>query len=198
MRPMFGKARKIYEWASLKAKKRFAPFWLGVIFLTEMIFFIPLDAILLLFCLENPSRRYFYAFMATLASAITGAIGYFLGYLAWDFLGPYVLDRWISSSFFNQLCDHYQAVQNTAVFVGALIPIPFKAVTLSAGVCHLHFLPFIGAVIAARMLRFFLIAKVTEKWGLWIKAFIDKHFHKFVVAVALKIGLALSFFWVLT
>jgi len=195
---MFGKARKFYDWAAEKAKKRFAPFWLGVIFLTELVFFIPMDAILLMFCLENPPRRYFYALMATLASAITGATGYFLGHLAWDFLGPYVLDHWISSDFFQRICAHYMEVQNVAVFVGSLIPIPFKAVTLSAGVCHLNFIPFIGAVIAARLVRFFLIAKATEKWGLQIKGFIDKHFHKFVVAVALKIGFALSFFWALT
>lgn len=195
---MFNGAKKFYAWASLKAKKRFAPFWLGVIFLTELIFFIPMDAILLLFCLENPARRYYYAAMATLSSAITGATGYFLGHLAWDFLQPYVLDRWISSSFFNHICDHYMAVQNWAVFMGSFLPIPYKAITLSAGVCHLNFLPFLGAVIAARMLRFFLIAKATERWGLQIKAFIDKHFHKFVIGVALKIAFVLSFFWALT
>ena len=195
---MFGKARKFYEWASLKAKERLAPLWLGVIFLTELVFFIPMDAILLVFCLENPARRYYYALMATIASAITGAIGYFLGFLAWDFLQPYILDHWISSSFFNRICGHYQEVQNWAVFFGSFLPIPYKAITLSAGVCHLMFLPFLGAIIAARMLRFFLIAKVTEKWGLQIKSFIDKHFHKFVVGVALKIGLALSFLWALS
>jgi membrane protein YqaA with SNARE-associated domain len=195
---MFGAANKLYAWASLKANKRLAPLWLGFIFLTELIFFIPMDAILLLFCLENPARRYYYAAMATLASVITGAIGYFLGHLAWDFLAPYVLDHLISASFFNQITEHYLAVQNWAVFLGALLPVPYKAITLSAGVCHLNFIPFFGAVLAARMLRFFLIAKATEKWGVQIKAFIDKHFHRFVIAVGIKIAFALSFFWALS
>jgi membrane protein YqaA with SNARE-associated domain len=195
---MFGKARSIYEWAALKAKKRFAPFWLGLIFLTELIFFIPMDAILLLFCLENPSRRYYYAMMATLASAVTGVIGYYLGHLAWDFLQPYVLGHLISTSFFTQLTEHYLAIQNWAVFLGAFLPVPYKAITLSAGACHLKFLPFLGAILGARMLRFSLIAKATEKWGIQIKTFIDKHFHRFVIAVGIKIAFALSFFWALS
>ncbi len=195
---MFGAARKFYQWASLKAKERFAPFWLGVIFLTELIFFIPMDAILLMFCLENPARRYYYAAMATLASVVTGVTGYYLGHLAWDFLQPYILDHFISTSFFNQICAHYQAVQGWAVFLGAFLPVPYKAITLSAGVCHLSFLSFLGAIIGARFLRFFLIAKATEKWGVQIKAFIDKHFHRFVIAVGLKIAFALSFFWALS
>ncbi|MBP7074868.1 MAG: VTT domain-containing protein [Rhabdochlamydiaceae bacterium] len=195
---MFNAAKKLYEWASSKAKLRLAPLWLGVIFLTELIFFIPMDAILLLFCLENPARRYYYAAMATLASAITGTIGYFLGHIAWDFLQPYILDHLISTAFFNRITEHYLAIQNWAVFCGAFLPVPYKAITLSAGVCHLSFVPFLGAILTARILRFFLIAKATEKWGLQIKAFIDKHFHRFVVGIGIKIAFALSFFWALS
>ncbi|MFN7095650.1 MAG: hypothetical protein ACK4M7_09835, partial [Burkholderiales bacterium] len=117
---MFGAAQKLYLWASKKANTRLAPVWLGVLFLFELVFFLPMDAILLLFCLENPSRRYYYAIMATFASLMTGVIGYGLGHIAWDVLQPYVLDRWISSSFFNHITAHYQAIQNWAVFLGAL------------------------------------------------------------------------------
>ena len=194
---MFGWAKKFYAWSAGKANSRFAPIWLGVIFLLELIFFLPMDAILLLFCLENRPRRYYYAFMATLSSAITGIVGFFLGHLAWDFLQPYILDHWISTAFFTRITDHYLAVQNWAVFLGALLPVPYKAVTLSAGVCHLNFLPFLGAILAARAVRFFAIAKAIEKWGEQIKAFVDRHFHRFMVALGLKIAFALSLFWVL-
>lgn len=195
---MIGASQKFYAWASKKANTRFAPLWLGVIFLLELVFFLPMDAILLLFCLENPSRRYYYAMMATLASALTGITGYYLGHLAWDFLEPYVLDHWISSSMFNRITDHYQAIQNWAVFLGALLPVPYKAVTLSAGVCHLAFPPFLAAILAARWARFFLIAKAIEKWGVQIKSFVDRHFHRFMIALGIKIAFVLSFFWALS
>ncbi|MBS0649140.1 MAG: DedA family protein [Verrucomicrobia bacterium] len=195
---MFGFAKKIYEWASRKANSPFAPLWLGVLFFLELVFILPMDAILLLFCLENPKRRYLYALVATVGSISCAVVGYFLGKAAWDFLSPYVLDRMISTSFFERICNHYLSHQHPAVFVGSLLPIPFKAVTLSAGVCKLALLPFLGMVLLARSARFFLIAKVVQRWGVQIKSFVDKHFHRFIVAVGAKIALALTFFWALS
>ncbi len=195
---MFGAAKKLYTWASLKANSRFAPLWLSCIFLLELVLFLPMDAILLLFCLENPSRRYLYALMAALASLFGGVIGYCLGHVAWDFLQPYILDHFISSDSFNRITQHYQASQNWAVFLGAFLPVPYKVITLSAGACHLSFASFVLAIFSARWMRFFLIAKATEKWGVQIKAFIDRHFHRFLVAVGIKIAFVLSFFWALS
>lgn len=191
-------SKKIYNWASLKAQSRFAPLWLGVIFFLEMIFFLPMDAILLLFCLENPSRRYQYATVAMTASVASGLVGYLLGLVAWDVLSPYILDHFISTQFFERISGHYQNHQHWAVFVGSLLPIPFKAVTLSAGVCELAVFPFLAAICFARMTRFFLIAHAIHRWGVQIKAFVDRHFGNILLAVGAKIVLALTFFWALS
>jgi len=195
---MFGFAKKIYNWASQKANSRFAPLWLGIIFFLELIFFLPMDALLLFFCLENPSRRYQYAFMATMGSLASGLVGYLIGMAAWEVIHPYVLDRLFSTSFFENLSHHYQAHQNLAVFTGSFLPLPFKAVTLSAGACELDLLAFLGMVVLARSLRFFFIAKLIQRFGLQIKAFVDKHFHRFIFAVGAKITLAITFFWALS
>lgn len=195
---MFGWAKKIYDWASRKANSRFASLWLGIIFFLEMIFFLPMDAILLLFCLENPACRYRYAMVATTASAASGLVGYVLGLLAWDFLHPYVLDRLISTQLFERISHHYHLHQHGAVFLGSLLPVPFKAVTLSAGVCELALIPFLATVFVARLTRFFSIAYAVHRWGPQVKMFIDRHFHRFVVAVGAKIILALTFFWALS
>jgi membrane protein YqaA with SNARE-associated domain len=195
---MFGFAKKIYDWAAQKANSRFATLWLGLIFFLEIFFFLPMDAVLLLFCLENPSRRYTYAMVATGASLASGLMGYLLGMIAWDYLSPYVLDHLISNSFFESINRHYLDHQHLAVFLGSLFPVPFKAISLSAGVCELTLLPFLGMVFLARFIRFFMIAKVVRKWGVQIKSFVDKHFHRFVVAVGAKIVLALGFFWALS
>jgi len=194
---MISRARKLYSWASQKAQDRFAAVWLGCVFLMELVLFVPLDAILALFCLENPSRRYLYASVATAASLITASAGYLLGALAWDAIGPFLLKHLMSADFFQRVCQHYQAYQNGAVFLGSLLPLPFKAVTLSAGVCNLSFAAFLGAVFCARSLRFFFIAKATHKWGDKIKNFIDRHFGRLVVAVGAKIAAGLAFFWAL-
>lgn len=189
--------RKIYDWAALKANSRYSVLWLGSVFLLELILFLPLDALLMLFCMENPKKRFFYALVATLASSFIGVIGYFLGALLWDAIGSFIVNHLISESFFNRLVSHYNLYENWAVLLGSFLPIPFKAVTLSAGFCHLSFFPFIAFVFLARAARFLLIAKLMHVWGVQVKAFLDRHFNRIVVAVGAKIALTLSFFWAL-
>lgn len=190
--------KKIYLWVSSKANSRLAGTWLGLVFFLELIFFIPMDAVLIVFCLENPKRRYTYALIATMASVISAISGYLLGYAAWEFLSPYLLGHVISVRCFENLVYHYHQHQNIAVFFGALLPIPFKAVTLSAGVCQLALSSYLLMIFAGRSVRFFAIAKVIDKWGAGIKDFIDRHFHRLVVAIGAKIIFAMTFFWALS
>jgi membrane protein YqaA with SNARE-associated domain len=194
---MSGLAKKIYSWAFIRANTRFAPLWLGLIFLLELVSFVPMDAVLFFFCLENPFRRYQYAFMATVGSVVCGGLGYVIGFFVWEAVSPYVLDHLFSTCFFNRLAFHYQNHQHSAVFMGALLPIPFKALSLSAGACSLNFLSFIQMVVLGRVIRFFFIALVIQRWGVAIKIFIDRHFQYFVFALVIKIVLVVSFFWLL-
>jgi membrane protein YqaA with SNARE-associated domain len=195
---MFSPAKKIYTWAASKTNSRLAPLWLGLVFLLELIFFLPLDAILVLFCLENPSRRFLFAIVATIASTISGVIGYVLGLFLWETISPYIVGHLISHDFFSRICSHYHNYQNTAVFIGSFLPVPFKAIALSAGVCQLMLTPFIICVFAARWLRFFIIAKAVQKWGTQIKAFVDRHFGRIIMAIGAKIAIAFAFFWALS
>jgi membrane protein YqaA with SNARE-associated domain len=186
--------KKIYDWTALRANSRFSPLWLGVIFALEIILFIPLDALLILFCLENPSRKFLYASIATIACTIGGVLGYFLGFFVWDIISPYVLGPLISFNFFDKLCAHYSLYQNWAIFIGSFLPLPFKAVTLSAGVCHLSLFHFISFVFLARFARFFLIAKAVEIWGIQIKIFLDKYLGRIIFALGAKIAIVFTFF----
>ncbi len=195
---MFKPARRVYEWASQKAYSPKAPLWLGLIFLLELVLFLPLDALLMLFCLENPKRRFLYALMATLASAITGILGYLVGYLLWDLVGPYLIGTLISAQFFENIVQHYNAYEQWAVLIGSLLPIPFKVVTISAGFCQLNPFTFVLCVIIARALRFFTLAEMMNRWGVQIKQFIDRNFNRILMAVGAKVAIGFTFFWVLT
>ncbi len=190
-------ARRVYHWASSKASIPSAPLWLGLIFLTELFLFLPLDAMLMLFCIQNPARRYLYAAIATLASVVIALIGYALGCFLWDTLGPYIVGHVISVDFFNRLVQHYNQHEGAAVFIGSLLPIPFKAVTLSAGFCQLSLITYLFAVAAARAVRFFVIADLMGRWGSAIKDFIDRRFNHLLIVLGVKIALSVSFFWFL-
>lgn len=190
-------ARRVYNWACQKAYSPMAPLWLALIFLLEMFLFLPMDALLMLFCLHNPQRRFMYALVATLSSLVIGLIGYAVGYLLWDSIGDFVTTHLISQDFFNRLVTQYNAHENLAVFIGSFLPIPFKAVTISAGFCQLSINGFLISVFFARALRFFLIAEAMQRWGTQIRGFIDRHFNSLVWAFGAKTALTFAYFWVL-
>ncbi len=190
-------ARRIYNWAALKAFSPWAPLWLGLIFLLEMVLFLPMDAILMLFCMHNPQRRFIYALVATISSLIIALIGYAVGYLLWGSIGEFVTTHLISPEFFNRVVVHYNAHEHLAVFIGSLFPIPFKAITISAGFCQLSLSSYLVSVFFARALRFFFLAEMMQRWGTQIKGFVDRHFGRLIWALGAKVALTFTFFWVL-
>jgi membrane protein YqaA with SNARE-associated domain len=162
-----------------------------------MFLFLPMDALLMLFCMHNPQRRYVYALVATLSSLFIGLIGYGIGYWLWDAIGQFTIDHLISENFFNRLVTHYNAHEFQAVFWGSFLPIPFKAVTISAGFCQISLTGFLIFSFIARAVRFFLIAELMYWWGPQIKSFVDRHFKGIVYALGAKIVLTVGFFWIL-
>jgi membrane protein YqaA with SNARE-associated domain len=190
-------ARRVYDWACQKAYSPKAPLWLALIFILEMFLFLPMDALLMLFCMHNPQRRYIYALVATLTSVVIGLIGYGIGYLLWDSVGGFVTQYLISKEFFHRLVEHYNQYEHLAVFTGCFLPIPFKAVTISAGFCKLSVGGFVVAMLVSRALRFFLIAEMMQRWGTQVRAFIDRNFGGLLVAFGIKTALTFAFFWVL-
>ena len=189
--------KKIYDWASRKALSRWAPLWLAFIFILEMFLFLPMDALLILFCMHNPKRRYTYALVATLSSIFIGLIGYALGYWLWDSIGGFVTQYLISPSFFERLVTHYNDYEYLAVFLGGFLPIPFKAITISAGFCHIPITGYVIALLFSRALRFFLLAEMMQHWGDKVRAFIDRYFGQLLLAFGAKTALTFAFFWVL-
>lgn len=190
-------ARRAYEWACQKTFSPFAPLWLFLIFLFEIILLLPMDALLMLFCMQNPKRRFWYASSATFASLIAGLIGYSLGFWLWDIIGGFVTTHLISHEFFDKIVLHYNEYEHLAVFLGSLFPIPFKAITLSAGVCHLPIQGYLIALLLARGVRFFLVAELMNRWGEQIKSFVDRNFNHLLWAVVLKVLVTIAFFWIL-
>ena len=187
---------KIYQWALERTGSKRAPFWMALLFLFELVLFIPLDAVLIFFCLQNRSRIPLYVLIATIATTLSAVIGYLLGHCLWDLIGPYVVPKLISLSSFENFSFHYQAHETLAVFLGAFLPFPMKLLSLSAGVFHLHFPCFFFYVLLARALRFSLIGITMILWGEKVKAFLDRHFHRVLVILGAKIAIAFSLFWI--
>lgn len=188
---------KLYNWGLQKASSKKAPLWLGLLFLLEIALFIPLDAILMFFCLQKRNYIFLYILIATVASTISALVGYLFGHFLWDLIGNWVVPHLISTHTFERISAHMQQYENWAVFFGALVPFPLKALSLVGGVFQLGVVPFATCFAVARLIRFSLIGGAMALWGQKVKAFVDRHFHRIFMVIGAKVAVALFFFWVL-
>ncbi|NRA83160.1 MAG: DedA family protein [Gammaproteobacteria bacterium] len=155
----------LYDWAMKAARHRYSSYYLSLMSFAESIFFpIPVDVMLAPMALGTPKKAWFYAALATIFSVIGGAIGYLLGYLAYD---TFVLPAIEAVGYQDKLVtvEHWFSEYGVwVIFVASFTPLPYKLFTVTAGVMQMMFLPFMLVSLVGRGLRFFLVASIM-KWG---------------------------------
>jgi len=186
--------KKVYDWSGRKVHSPYAVYWLSALFFIEAIFFFPVDPLLILFCINNNKKALNYAAIATLSSVAGGICGYAIGAVMWESIGMNLVNWIISEKTFACTVAKYKLYQNWAVFIAGFTPLPYKAITLSAGFCKLNLHSFIIFSLISRGARFFLIAGIIKIWGNKIHFFIDRYFNQLVVLFMLLIILS---FWFL-
>lgn len=189
--------RGLYEWARSKAHSAKAPLWLTLLFSVELILIIPLDAVLMFFCLQHRAQTWLYVALTTLASLWSAALGYLVGHLLWDLVGPFVIPYLISPSLFQQISMHLEQHEMLATFLGALLPFPLKALSLTTGVFHLSFVPFLCAVGVARCIRFLIVGGTMFLWGARVQPFVERNFYRILLVISAKALMLLFAFWAL-
>ena len=60
------------------------------------------------------------------------------------------------------------------ILLKGVTPIPFKIVTITAGLAHMDLVPFVLACLVTRGARFFLWAAVLRKFGAPVLAIVEK------------------------
>lgn len=194
---MKAQTTKLYNWAITKAESTHSPLWISLLFSLEIALFLPLDAVLMFFCLQNRKKILLYVALATITSTASGLLGYLLGHFLWDLVGSYVVPHLISAKSFTNISLHFQHYESWAIFIGALLPFPLKILTISAGVFKLGIVPFISYFFCARFIRFSLIGGAMMLWGDRVKLFLDRHFHKVLLLIGAKVAAAFGFLWLL-
>jgi len=186
---------RLYNWAIHKASSSKAPLWLGILFLCELFLIIPLDAVMMFFCLQKKNNIFLYILIATVSSTVSGLIGYLFGHFLWDLVGNWIVPNLISTASFAKFSAHLDLYDNWAVFFGGLLPFPLKLLSLASGVFHMGVLPFTLCLASARLIRFALIGSAMALWGAKVKLFVDKHFHRLFMLVGAKVAIVIVFFW---
>ena len=166
-----------YERLGRSVGHRHATTWLCTLFFVESFCFpIPVDPLLALYCMHDRARAYWFAFLATAMSVVGGLTGYAIGALLWDFLGTSVISFILSPENFAWARSLFLSHQRLAVLIAGFTPLPYKAITLSAGFCKLPLGPFVLYSLIGRGARFYLVAYVMRTWGEQMRLFIDRFF----------------------
>lgn len=182
--------RSLYDWTLSLARTPHALWALAVVsFLESSVFPIPPDVLMIPMIIARPSRAFIIAGVALVASVLGGLAGYFIGYGMFETLGRPVLEFYGKAAYFEEFSSHYNEWGAWAVLIAGVTPFPYKVITILSGATGLSLPVFIVASIAARGLRFFLVAALLWKFGPPIQQFIEKRLGlMFTLFVVLLVG----------
>lgn len=190
--------RFLYDWVLSWADSRVGGWALFFLALAESSFFpIPPDVLLIALVLGRKNKWILYASLCSLASIIGGLGGYGIGHLLWyagsgyspiaQFFFTYVPGFDVQS--FLTVSEWYNQFSFWIVFTAGFTPIPYKVITITAGVASINLPMFMIASVISRSLRFFLVAGLIWKFGAPIRDFIDCRFNQLsILFVILLVG----------
>jgi membrane protein YqaA with SNARE-associated domain len=167
--------RRMYDWMMGMAGSPRAPWALAVVSFIESSFFpIPPDVMLIPMVLSNRQKAWWYATIATIASVLGGLLGYAIGYFFYEGIGKPILAFYGKEHALDTFITFVHEYGVEAVIIKGMTPIPFKVVTIAAGVAKMDLLAFIGASIVARAMRFYMVAALLYFFGQPIREFIER------------------------
>lgn len=184
--------RRMYDWVLSWAHTRYGtPALATLSFAESSVFPIPPDVLLIALCLGDRRKWVWFAAVCSLASLLGGLLGYLIGWGFWS-----VVDQWFyayvpgfTPEAFEKVQGLYEKWDFWIVFIAAFTPIPYKVITITAGVFGINLMAFSVATAIGRSARFFLVAFLIYWFGEPITRFIDKWFNWLTLLfVALLIG----------
>ncbi|MDD5021230.1 MAG: DedA family protein [Endomicrobiaceae bacterium] len=183
-------SRKMYDWTINWAKTKYAEYALFCISFAESSFFpIPPDVLLIPMVISDKKKWFRTALICSVGSILGAMLGYYIGYALFELVGQKIVDLYNLQHVVEMLRQRYQEHAFITVFTAAFTPIPFKAITITAGLFKISiFSLFIGSAIG-RSARFFIVAGLIRIFGEKIQVFIEKYFNLLtVVFVVLLVG----------
>lgn len=187
-----GLHRQLYDWVMSWADSRHGTTALGVLSFAEASFFpVPPDVLLIALGVGSPRRAYLFALVCTVASVAGGLAGYAIGALGWEATRSLFFDYvpGFTPQVFARVQDYYTTFGFATVLIAGFTPIPFKVFTIASGVFGMNVLAFALASAISRGLRFFIEAALIARYGVQVRAVIERNFNLMtVVFVALVVA----------
>lgn len=168
--------RRFYDWVMEQAKHKHAQWVLFAVAFAESSFLmLPPDVILMAMVLAHRQKWIRYFLICTAGSVAGAVLGYAIGAVVWDAVGPWFIGHIFSQSAFDKVVGLYQEHDFWCVFTAAFTPIPYKVFTIAGGVAHIDLGRFLLASVIGRGARFILVAFLLHRFGPPIRVFIEKY-----------------------
>jgi membrane protein YqaA with SNARE-associated domain len=150
--------RSLYARLIALSVTRYAPLWLACISFAEASFFpLPPDLLLIPMILARPRRAWVLAGICTAASVAGGCFGYLIGSTLLEQVALPVVRFYHGEAAYRAFLAFTARWGFWAILFKGLTPIPFKLVTIAAGVAHFNFGSFVLACVITRGGRFCLL-----------------------------------------
>ncbi len=184
--PTWALHRRLYEWVLGFAATPMAPLVLfAIAFVEAFMPFVPPDALLIPMCLEKRKKSAMFAVISVVGSVAGAMVGFFIiaslisGGAEWIFGEDQI----------KAAVAEFGVRGHLWVFVAALTPVPFFALTTAAGVAELNFGMFLAACVVGRSLRYGIVAGIVWCIGQAAKVFIEKWFNLVTIVVCILVAL---------
>lgn len=182
--------RKMYGWTIHWSKTKNAPYALfGIAFIESSFFPIPPDVLLIAMVVAERKKWLINAAICTFGSVLGALLGYFIGRGLFETVGKLIVDTYHLEAVVAMIGRKYQENAFLTIFTAAFTPIPYKAITITAGLFKISLPILIIASIIGRAGRFFLVAGSLRIFGEKIQNSIEKYFDIFsIMFVILLVG----------
>jgi len=190
---------KCVDWAG----RKYANFALAIVSFIESSFFpVPPDVMIIPMVIAKKQHFVKIALIATTFSVLGGLFGYLIGYVFFNEIGVKIF-QFYGYENVNVLKEMFSTKEGMfswfgLLFVAGFTPLPFKILTITSGFIHYNIFVFILTCVVTRGLRFFLVAFLTNKFGLKIGPFLEKKAGKWTFIIAgIVILLCIGFYFLI-
>jgi len=191
---IFNALEKLRLWTLKWADSKHSAIALFVMAFVEASFFpIPPDVLLIGILAIKSSKWRNYAAICVAGSVFGGMFGYFIGWGFYETVGRRIVELYGLQATMDAIGLRYSENAFLTVFTAAFTPIPFKLITISAGLFKISLITVVVASIVGRGLRFFMIAYAMKIFGakLNLNGLIIKYFN--ILSLLAIIVVVLSF-----
>ncbi len=178
--------RKMYGWTIHWSKKKEAPYALFAIAFIESSFFpVPPDVLLIAMTLAQRKKWFVYTAICTAGSVCGAFLGYLIGWGLYETVGKFIVSTYHLEAVVELVGRKYQDNAFLTIFTAAFTPIPYKAITITAGLFKIPLGILTIASIIGRAGRFFMVAGALRIFGKKIENSIEKYFDIFSIILVL-------------